>query len=78
MTRSDLVIERGSRLLAGIEVKASATVTASDFKGLRRLKEAAGGRFACGVVLYDGETTASFGENLYAVPIRTLWESGGR
>jgi len=74
----DLVIERGSRLLAGVEVKSSATVAASDFKGLRRLKEAAGSRFACGVVLYDGEMTASFGENLHAVPIRSLWEKGDR
>jgi len=74
----DIVVERGSRALAGVDVKSSATVTASDFKGLRRLKEAAGNRFVCGVVLYDGETTTSFGENLYAVPVRALWESGGR
>jgi hypothetical protein len=42
---------------------------------LRRLKEAAGKRFAAGVVLYDGEASASFGEGLFAVPIRALWES---
>ncbi len=28
-----------------------------------------------GVVLYDGEASASFGEGLYAVPIRVLWET---
>jgi hypothetical protein len=61
--------------VAGIEVKASATVTAGDFRGLRELKEAAGRRFASGVVLYDGETTASFGDGLFAVPIRALWET---
>jgi predicted AAA+ superfamily ATPase len=71
---ADLVLEKGRRL-AGIEVKASATVTASDFGGLRRLKEAVGERFAGGVVLYDGETCAPFGEGLYAVPIRRLWET---
>ncbi len=27
-----------------------------------------------GVVFYDGETSAGFGEGLYAVPIRALWE----
>lgn len=70
----DIVIERGARGVAGVEVKASATVRASDFRGLRKLKEAAGTGFAGGVVLYDGETTASFGDGLFAVPIRALWE----
>jgi len=70
----DLVLEKGRRL-AGIEVKASATVRPQDFAGLRHLKEATGERFAGGVVLYDGETCAPFGEGLYAVPIRHLWET---
>ena len=60
--------------LAGVEVKAAATVTAADFRGLRKLKQAAGTRFAGGVVLYDGETTAGFGDGMFAVPLRTLWE----
>jgi len=70
----DIVIERGALAIVGIEVKASATVTAGDFRGLRKLKEAAGERFVCGAVLYDGETMVSFGDGMYAVPIRTLWE----
>ncbi len=37
-------------------------------------REAAGARFLGGVVLYDGETSASFGDGLSAVPIRCLWE----
>ena len=71
----DIVIERGARLLAGIEIKASATVTGADFRGLRKLKEASGKRFVAGVVLYDGETCASFGDGMYAVPLRALWET---
>lgn len=70
----DVVIERGQSAVAGVEVKASATVTATDFRGLRKLKEASGKKFAGGVVLYDGETSVGFGDGLYAVPIRTLWE----
>jgi predicted AAA+ superfamily ATPase len=70
----DIVLERGAREVAGIEVKAAASVTAADFRGLRKLRDAAGARFTAGVVLYDGETCASFGESLYAVPIRALWE----
>ena len=70
----DLVLEGPGRRLAGIEVKASSTVTAADFRGLRKLARTAGERFAAGVVLYDGETSAGFGDNLYAVPVRALWE----
>lgn len=70
----DIVIERGMTQLAGIEVKSSATVTAADFRGLRKLRDMAGKRFVTGVVLYDGETCASFGDGLYAVPLRMLWD----
>ena len=70
----DIVVERGAQVLAGVEVKASSTVTPSDFRGLRKLKDAACRRFAGGVVLYDGEISASFGDGLYAVPVRSLWE----
>jgi len=71
----DIVIERSVRQLAGVEVKAAATVTATDFRGLRKLKHTAGKRFVAGVVLYDGETVSSFGDGLYAMPISTLWEN---
>ena len=71
----DIVMERGAGMLAGIEVKAAATVSAADFRGLRKLKQAAGKRFTKGIVLYDGEISASFGEGFYAVPIRRLWEA---
>lgn len=71
----DLVLERGAGHVAGVEVKAGATVTEADFRGLRKLWAAAGKRFAAGVVLYDGDTSASFGDRLFAVPIRLLWET---
>lgn len=71
----DIVLERGTRELAGVEVKAGATVTAADFRGLRKLRETVGERFTAGVVLYDGETSVPFGEGLYAVPIRAMWEA---
>jgi len=72
----DLVLEKGTRQIAGVEVKASATVTNSDFRGLRKLASAGQKRFVAGVVLYDGEHSVSFGDSLYAVPIRRLWEGG--
>ena len=71
----DVVLERGGRQLAGVEVKAGSTVTAADFRGLRKLAAAGGRRFAAGVIIYDGEATVSFGDRLHAVPISALWDS---
>jgi predicted AAA+ superfamily ATPase len=69
----DLILERG-QTVAGVEVKAGATVVEGDFRALRKLREAVGSRFAAGVVVYDGSATSSFGDQMYAVPIRRLWQ----
>lgn len=74
-TEVDMVLEFGEKQMAGVEVKASSTVVATDFKGLRRLQKSAGKRFAAGVVLYDGDAVTSFGEGLLAVPLSMLWEN---
>lgn len=71
----DLVLEQGAQAVAGVEVKAGATVTNASFSGLRKLEQAAGRHFVRGVVLYDGEQTLPFGDRLQAVPIRQLWEA---
>ena len=76
-TEVDIVIERGTTRVAGVEVKASGTVRAADFRGLRKLQGALGYRFAGGVVLYDGEATVPFGDRLHAVPVRRLFEAAG-
>ncbi len=70
----DIVVERGAVAVSGVEVKASGTVRPGDFRGLRKLREALGKRFAGGVVLYDGEAAVPFGDRLHAVPVRRLWE----
>jgi uncharacterized protein len=58
--------------LVGIEVKASATVNAGEFKGLRKLAEAYGNNFELGVVLYDGARPVPFGDRLVAAPMSCL------
>lgn len=68
----DIILECAGKL-AGVEVKASATVTSDDFKGLRKLQDVAQNNFAAGVVLYDGEAVVPFGNRLQAVPISNLW-----
>ena len=70
----DIVLEYGGRV-AGVEVKAAATVTRNDFKGLHKLQDAVGIPFVAGIVMYDGEAVVPFGKGLYAVPISFLWET---
>lgn len=68
----DFVLESTLRSIIGIEVKASATVTAGDFKGLRRLREHCKDAFVSGIVLYDGPSALPFGDGLWAVPLGWL------
>lgn len=69
----DLVIEDRLGRVVGIEVKASSTVTSSDFKGMRRLQSDVGDRFVAGFVLYDHDRPVPFGDKLSAVPLSLLW-----
>lgn len=70
----DVVLEGPGGRIAGVEVKASAAVSASDFTGLHALAEAAGRKFARGVLLYDGDAAVPFGERMIAAPVSALWE----
>lgn len=69
----DIVIEDQRGRIVGIEIKAAASVSNSDFSGLRILAEASGERFVSGIVLYDYNKVIPFGERLSAVPISALW-----
>jgi predicted AAA+ superfamily ATPase len=70
----DFVLEQTDGRLAGIEVKASATVRGEDFKHLARMRDQIGDeRFIRGVVLYAGPERLPFGERLEAWPMTTLW-----
>ena len=71
----DLVFERRNGAVAGVEVKAAASVTTSDFRGLKHLRAKLGDRFKLGVVLYTGEQPLPFGDRLAAVPISGMWAS---
>lgn len=68
----DLVLE-SSRRVIGVEIKATATPAGEMFRGLRALAEAAGDRFARGVLLYRGTSVLPFGDKLHAVPLAALW-----
>lgn len=73
----DFVLENRLGQIAGIEVKASATVDGKDFKGLRHLAETEPTIFKQGIVLYAGREVVPFGDKLWAVPM-SLWWAGLR
>jgi predicted AAA+ superfamily ATPase len=69
----DFILELRNQKKVGIEVKAASTITDSDFEGLREFSRVAGGDFFRGIVLYNGSNTLQFGENLFAVPIASMF-----
>lgn len=71
----DIVIQRGVTALAGVEVKAAATVNDADLRGMHKLRAVTGKRFAAGALLYNGDHCLSFDPGIYAVPLSALWES---
>jgi len=69
----DVIIENAMGDCFAVEVKAAATLNAKDFSGLKRFRHVAGERFRMGVLLYDGDHTTAFGDQLFAVPLGALW-----
>ena len=70
----DIVLETMSGNVIGIEVKSSATLKKQYFQGLQRLKKIAGKKFLLGILLYDGDHSNVFEENIFSAPIGVLWE----
>lgn len=71
----DIVLENRRGDVVGIEVKSSATVSAADFSGMRKLADACGSKFVQGLVLYDHDQVVPFGETMFAAPLSCLWGS---
>jgi len=69
----DVVVERDDGAIVAIEVKTAARVPGSEFKGLRKLRDAYGGGFLAGVAMYLGERSYTFEDRLHVMPIARLW-----
>ncbi|MDQ1304494.1 MAG: uncharacterized protein QG671_321 [Actinomycetota bacterium] len=69
----DLLIDLGSRGVAGIEIKASSAPTAKDAKHLSWLRDNLQDRFLGGIVFHTGPHPYSLGDRLWALPICLLW-----
>ena len=70
----DVVVTRGGKTW-GIEVKAGATITSGDGRGLTRLADRCGEDFESGVLFYGGRDLLPLGDRrMLAVPLSELWE----
>ena len=69
----DMVLEKADGSVAAVEVKASATVAASDFMALKALRAQLDKRFRAGIVIYLGDQVVPFGDKLWLVPLPALW-----
>lgn len=72
----DWVLEDGRGRVVGIEVKATASPSTRDLKGLRSFAATLGGRFHRGVLLHTGQAAVPMGEGFWALPIDALWSVG--
>ncbi len=71
----DIVLEKTDGSVAAIEIKASQTAGASDFRALKAMRDQLGGLFRSGVVFYLGDQILPFGDRLWLLPIQALWSS---
>jgi len=69
----DIIMEDSGGRIVGIEIKAAKSLGLKDFKGLQMLQDTLGKRFRRGIILYTGSEGISFGKNLFALPIQSLW-----
>lgn len=71
----DFILEGPQNHVVGIEVKSNSKVSARDFRHLEVLKIDLGKKFLRGFVMYNGNDIVPFGENMWAIPVATLWQS---
>lgn len=69
----DVILESFSGEIVAVETKVAATVKASDYRQLQKLRDARGKGFIAGVVLYTGADTKPLSDRLWAVPVSALW-----
>lgn len=70
----DVLLELDDGRVLGLEVKAKQTYKPEHFRGLQRLAERLGERFAGGIVLGTANQGVRFGRNLVGLPLASLWE----
>jgi predicted AAA+ superfamily ATPase len=68
----DLLLEDRAGNVAAVEIKLSESLTPRDAKGIAQVRDALGGKFKHGAVLYSGSQIVPLGERIFAVPASLL------
>jgi predicted AAA+ superfamily ATPase len=69
----DAVIEPHGGPICAVEVKAAATLTKRDTRGLRALEADLADEFGAGVILHTGEEAVRLSPKIWALPLSALW-----
>jgi predicted AAA+ superfamily ATPase len=69
----DIVLEDRTGRVVAVEIKAGATFSRRDLRGLWRFRDLAGERFVAGLVLCTARQTIPLGRRAWAVPVEALW-----
>ena len=69
----DFIIEHNDGSMVGVEAKAGQSVSKGDFGHMEWFKDNIAKKPFKGIVLYTGEDTLSFGKDMLAVPMASLW-----
>lgn len=70
----DIVLESGGGTVIAVEAKASASVDASDLKGIKKLRDGIKGNFLRGMVIYTGKNILPLESDIWAIPVTALWK----
>ena len=71
----DFILESSKGEIVGIEVKSTSKISSRNFRNLEVLKSDIKEKFKCGFVIHFGKNVVQFGDQLYALPLASLWQS---
>ncbi len=69
----DAVIEPRGGPVCAVEVKAAASLSSRDSRGLLSLASALGDEFGAGVILHTGAEAVRLAPKVWALPLQTIW-----
>ncbi len=69
----DAIVEPRGGPVCAVEVKAAATLSSRDFRGLKSLATSLGDEFGVGTILYTGSEAARIAPKIWALPLTALW-----
>ena len=69
----DIVLVRNDGLIAGIVIQPNDSIEPENINSLTALVSKSGQKFTYGAILYGGKSVQKITENIFALPISSLW-----